>query len=119
MSIRSGFLSGCHSRRSSRNCFALSSFGSTFFITVSFASTCFLAIAISGGSLTGAPAAAAAAAPAAPAPAPPAPAWGTADSPSCPQLQHLFPRAPASGRGQSSQACSGRGFPLPSTDFRS
>jgi len=54
MSILSGFLSGCHSRKSKRNSFARCSLGSTFFSTVSFASTCFLAWAISGGSLTGA-----------------------------------------------------------------
>mmetsp|Transcript_88452 Transcript_88452/g.245624 ORF Transcript_88452/g.245624 Transcript_88452/m.245624 type:complete len:222 (+) Transcript_88452:443-1108(+) len=54
MSILSGFLSGCHSRRSRRNSLARCSLGSTFFSTVSFANTCFLACAISGGSLTGA-----------------------------------------------------------------
>mmetsp|Transcript_49861 Transcript_49861/g.120079 ORF Transcript_49861/g.120079 Transcript_49861/m.120079 type:complete len:220 (-) Transcript_49861:953-1612(-) len=54
ISILSGFLSGCHSRRSRRNSFARCSFGSTFFSIVSFASTCFLASAISGGSRTGA-----------------------------------------------------------------
>lgn len=76
MSILSGFLSGCHSRRSKRNSFARASFGSTFFITVSLANTCFLAWAISGGSRTGADCTGTAA----PAPvAAPAPAPGAAE----------------------------------------
>jgi len=54
MSILSWFLSGCHSLSSSRNSFARCSLGSTFLSTVSFANTCFLANAISGGSFTGA-----------------------------------------------------------------
>mmetsp|Transcript_7097 Transcript_7097/g.21598 ORF Transcript_7097/g.21598 Transcript_7097/m.21598 type:complete len:255 (-) Transcript_7097:88-852(-) len=69
MSILSGFLSGCHSRKRRRNSFARCSFGSTFFSTVSFASTCFFAWAISGGSCTGVDCTTTAA-PAAPGPCP-------------------------------------------------